>query len=236
MDKVYAGLRNLYVYGLKKSPKYWNQKFCEFMYKESFKKSVNYPCLIYRKGDTNTKEFMYVLLYVDHLLFFGSNLKQINNFKKSLCENFKMKDLGLACNYLGIQIEQDICSNNVTKVHQKNYLCKILYNYNMSECRSIDTPIEQNFKFNILKRDESESPEIEKSCRKLIGSLLCACYTRPDLCLAVSILSRFQNCASLLLFECLKRVLRYIEGTLDLCLIYDVNNVSNDKMLEGSFL
>lgn len=44
--------------------------------------------------------------------------------------------------------------------------------------------------------------------------------TRPDLCSSISLLSRYQNCASEKLLVSLKRVLRYIKGTLELNLVY----------------
>lgn len=110
------------IYGLKKSPKYWNTKFNSFMTKESFLRSKNDPCL-YVKQIGN--DFIYVLLFVDDLLYFGCNKNQVNNFKNSICKNFKMKDLGLASNYLGINIKQDL-GNYVTVINQKKYLLKLL--------------------------------------------------------------------------------------------------------------
>ena len=37
--------------------------------------------------------------------------------------------------------------------------------------------------------------------------------TRPDILIAVSILSRFMNCASEMHLKVAKRVIRYVEGT-----------------------
>lgn len=92
----------------------------------------------------------------------------------------------------------------------------------MSDCNPVSTPIEQNFKFEILKREKSECPEIEKKCRQLIGSLMYAvCGTRPDLCVSVCFLSRYQHCASIMLYKALKRILRYIKGTLNYSLVYN---------------
>lgn len=44
--------------------------------------------------------------------------------------------------------------------------------------------------------------------------------TRPDICAVVNILSRYQNSASTLLYKLLLKILIYLKGTLDLCLIY----------------
>lgn len=44
--------------------------------------------------------------------------------------------------------------------------------------------------------------------------------TRPDLCFAVSMLSRYQKCANNVLLAALKRVLRYVKHTIDYKLVY----------------
>lgn len=94
----------------------------------------------------------------------------------------------------------------------------------MTDCKTVDTPLDQNFKFEMLARENCESKEIVKKCRQLIGSLLYAVSgSRPDLSVAVNFLSRYQHCASIALYKSLKRVLRYVKGTLDLSLVYSSN-------------
>lgn len=212
------------LYGLKKSPKYWNAKFNTFMLDESFIRSKNDPCLYVKRSGN---DYINLLLYIDDLLYFGSNERQVNDFKNKICGRFKMKDMGLASNYLGINIKQDY-SSGITVINQKKYLLKLLDLYQMSNCKTVSTPIEQNFNFELLKKEKSESEEIEKDCRSLVGSLLYATTTRPDICVAVGFLSRYVHCASVALFKCLKRVLRYISGTTDLSLIYKYNKESQN--------
>lgn len=55
-------------------------------------------------------------------------------------------------------------------------------------------------------------------------AMLC---TRPDLCIAVNILSRYQNKNNKELWNCLKRVLRYIKGSINLKLTYQKNSFNN---------
>lgn len=204
------------LYGLKKSPKNWNCKFNNFMLDEEFIRSKNDPCLYFKCSGS---DYIYLLLFVDDLLYFGSNAQLVNDFKNNVCNRFKMKDLGLASNYLGINIKQDY-SNGITTINQKKYLQKLLDLYQMSNCKTVSTPMEQNFNFELLKKEKSESVEIEKDCRSLVGSLLYATTTRPDLCVAVGFLSRYVHCASVALYKCLKRIMRYIKGTIDLSLVY----------------
>lgn len=217
---------NKSIYGLKKSPRYWNTKFNDFMVKENFERSKNDPCLYFKRTDGN---YIYVLLFVDDLLYFGNNEALVNDFKNALCKNFQMKDLGLASTYLGININQNL-KNCVTTINQKDYILKLLDKYQMSNCKTVETPIEQNFNFEVLKKEKSESPEIEKECRSLVGSLLYVTCTRPDLSVVVGFLSRYVHCASSALFKCLKRILRYLKGSVDLSLTYKCEN-QNPKLL-----
>lgn len=165
--------------------------------------------------------------------FFGSNESEIVAFKKALNDNFKMKDLSYAKSFLAINIQQDV-QKGVTTINQENYLKKILAKHSMSDCKPISTPIDQNFNFDQLKRDISESIETERICRQIIGSLLYAASgSRPDLCVVIGFLSRYQHCASEALYKVLKRVLRYIKGKLSLSLVY---NASKSKELTVGYV
>lgn len=113
---------NKSLYGLKKSPKYWNDKFNSVMINQGFIRSQNDPCLYYRC--CNVKK-IYVLLYVDDLLIFGSNLNDIDDLKSVLNKEFEMKDLGCLTNFLGIDVKQD-CNSGVTELnHTKNHTWKM---------------------------------------------------------------------------------------------------------------
>jgi hypothetical protein len=46
-----------------------------------------------------------VTVYVDNILIIGKNRAVIDLFKKNLSAHFKIKDLGEAVNYLGIEIK-----------------------------------------------------------------------------------------------------------------------------------
>lgn len=72
------------LYGLKNSPKNWNDKFYELMIKLSFVRSEYEYCLYIKVTDTYK---IYVLIYVDDLLLAGTNEKEIENMIQIL--NFK---------------------------------------------------------------------------------------------------------------------------------------------------
>lgn len=135
-----------------------------------------------------------------------------------------MKDSGLLTDYLGLEIVQDTENSKIT-VTQKKYLLSVLKRFNMQDCYPVDTPMDKNFDYTLLLKVKSESPMLENLCRQIIGCMMYAMLgSRPDLCCSISILSRYQSCASTDLLNCLKRVLRYIKGTLDLKLCFKKSN------------
>jgi Reverse transcriptase (RNA-dependent DNA polymerase) len=56
---------------------------------------------------------MIVTVYVDDILIIGKNRAVIDLFKKSLSAHFKIKDLGEAVDYLGIEIKQNISDGTI---------------------------------------------------------------------------------------------------------------------------
>lgn len=82
--------------------------------------------------------------------------------------------------------------------------------------------------YNALNSDEN----IDVPCRNLIGCLMYIMLcTRPDLSTAVNILSRYSNKSNEELWKCLKRVLRYLKGTVNLKLTFTKNLNCNNMFL-----
>lgn len=135
-----------------------------------------------------------------------------------------MKDLGLLDYFLGISVEQ-VHEDGKIVLNQKQYLNNVLLKFGMINCKPINTPMDCNFNYDCLKFEKSESPDTENKCRQIIGCIMYAMLgTRPDLCSSISLLSRYQNCASEGLLIALKRVLRYIKGSIELKLTYCKKN------------
>lgn len=127
---------NKSIYGLKKSPRYWNQTFDEVVSSEGYVKSSKDGCL-YTKSNDSVK--MFLLLYVDDILLFGNCNTEIRSLKEVLSKSFKMKDMGKISKYLDMNIEQDL-KKGITKISQTEYLKNILEIYGMSECKPLSLP------------------------------------------------------------------------------------------------
>jgi hypothetical protein len=90
----------------------------------------------------------------------------------------------------------------------------------MEKFKSINPPIELSPSENL----ESESIIGVKTYRELLGSLLySALITRPDICTAVNFY-RFQNNVTEIQWKGLKRILKYLKGTVNVGLQYQSND------------
>ncbi|XP_047340122.1 secreted RxLR effector protein 161-like [Impatiens glandulifera] len=76
-----------FLYRPKQAPRAWNERIDEY-----FKKN-EYEHVLYTKKSEN--DMMVFALYVDDLIFTGSNAKLIKEFKEVMKKEFEMTDLGL---------------------------------------------------------------------------------------------------------------------------------------------
>ena len=83
------------------------------------------------------------------------------------------------------------------KIHQKNYIDEIIKEYDLKSEKEATIPIQPNHKLTVDLCDEKEKLREEldpTKYRAAIGKLmyLMIC-TRPDICYAVAVLSRFMS-------------------------------------------
>ncbi|XP_028806362.1 uncharacterized protein LOC114761201 [Neltuma alba] len=130
-----------------------------------------------------------------------------------------MTDLGTMSYFLGMEIKQD---QQGIFINQKKYAKEILNRFGMEGSKAIATPMNQKEK---LSKNDAVEKDDEGIYRSLIGYLMHLTTTRPDILYAVSVLSRFLHCATLNHYKAVKRVIRYIKGTLDYGIRYKRNQV-----------
>lgn len=71
-----------------------------------------------------------------------------------------------------------------------------------------------------LNKDESGKPVDSTLYKSMVGGLRYLVYTRPDVAFAVGIMSRFMERPTTMHLSAVKRILRYIKGTLEYGLVY----------------
>lgn len=122
---------------------------------------------------------------------------------------FHMTDLGLLHYYLGLEVNQT--RDDIT-LGQKTYAAKILENAGLAGCNPNCIPMEPRLKLS----KASTAPGVDPMAyRSIVGSLLYLVNTRPDLAFSVGYVTCFMEKPTTEHLAAVKRILRYIAGTLD---------------------
>ncbi|KAK9181573.1 hypothetical protein WN944_024711 [Citrus x changshan-huyou] len=183
---------NKFLYGLKQAPRCWYKRFDSFIMSLGYNRLSSDHCAYYKRLEDN--DFIILLLYVDDMLVAGPNKDRIQELKAQLAREFEMKDLGPVNKILVMQIYRDR-NNRKIWLSQKNYLKKILRRFNMQDCKSISTPLPVNFKLS-----SSMCPSNEAERKKMSQGPYASAVGKH--------------------WIAVKRILRYIKGTLDVALCY----------------
>ncbi|XP_031617619.1 secreted RxLR effector protein 161-like, partial [Contarinia nasturtii] len=129
-----------------------------------------------------------------------------------------MKDLGTASEVLNIRIKYDR-QKGILSLDQRKYAEEILRRFNMFDCDPVKLPSDPN-----QKLSSKMSPTTENELRQMeiipyrgaVGSILhLAQCTRPDLSFSVTNVSQFNQNPGQAHWKAVKRILRYIKGTLN---------------------
>ena len=117
---------------------------------------------------------------------------------------------------LGVNFEQIEGSISMS---QKQYLLKLLEKYNLNEANIVATPMDMNVK--LVKNDGYSKKVNPIHYQSMVGSLLHAARTtRSDISHAVGVVSKFNSEPTEAHLTAVKRIFRYLKGTLDLVLQY----------------
>jgi hypothetical protein len=201
----YVCLLKKSLYGLKQAPRAWYQRFTEYVATLGFSHSTcDHSLFIYHNGNDTA----YILLYVDDIILTASsdNLRQFIMSKLS-CE-FSMKDLGPLSYFLGISVTR---RSDGIFLSQHKYAEEIIERAAMSSCKSVSTPVDTKAKLSGLSGNPYHNPS---EYRSLAGALQYLTFTRPDIAYAVQQVCLFMHDPRTQHMTALKRIIRYIKGTI----------------------
>ncbi|GLT44417.1 hypothetical protein SLA2020_183190 [Shorea laevis] len=206
------------LYGLKQAPQAWFDKWSIFLLKLGFSCSIADPSPF----TYHTHQGMLpLLIYVDDMILTGSNLTLVEWCISELARELAIKDLGHLHYFLGIEVHTNkfglfLC--------QSKYAHELLQKAQMVGCKPISTPMAIKTHSSSLTTSAFQNPTFYRS---IIRGLQYLTFTRPDLSFAVNHVSQFMHAPTLEHFQLVKRILRYLGGTLD----YGMR-ISNQSTLE----
>lgn len=206
------------LYGLRQAPRAWYAKLNQCLEKLGFAKCP-YEHAVYTKREKT--EVLIVGVYVDDLLVTGTNISLIKQFKAEMSKVFDMSDLGKLSHYLGIEVNQ---TGDFIELKQASYAKKVLERIGMADCKSTKYPMEPTLQ---LHKDDDETPVNPTEYKSVVGGLRYLVHTRPDIAYAVGLVSRYMERPTVMYWNAVKRILRYLKGTLDYGLVYSKGGRNN---------
>jgi histone deacetylase 1/2 len=205
-DKGLVGRLNKALYGLKQAARQWQ------LYLNRILLDLGFTCLISDNSIyVHSKLAMYIAVYVDDILVFAKDLKDINNLFSNLeAKDLDITNLGPVIEFLGIQITYD--KGKYLSLSQEGYITRLIDRYNKGKLKPLSKPYLEGLP--IDPNDSTASKEDINQFQKEIGALIyLTIYTRPDLSFRVGQLARFMSNPSKNHFKALDHIWSYVNKT-----------------------
>ena len=200
---------NKSIYGLKQSARLWNRKIRRMLLSKGYYQTHSDHCVFVHPI---TK--IIVAIWVDDIIIAGKTTEDINELKDQLNKAFEMKDLGELKYFLGMQVYRDRMKRQI-HINQSGYIKTILERFNLLDCNPVSTPIATGTQLRKSTQDDNiidDPREYQSITGSQMYAMLC---TRPDTAYAISQLSQYNNAPNKTHYAVVKRVLRYLKGTID---------------------
>nr|GEZ30432.1 uncharacterized mitochondrial protein AtMg00810-like [Tanacetum cinerariifolium] len=157
---------------------------------------------------------MLIQIYFDDIIFGSTNLKYCTKFSELMVKRFKISMIGEMKFFLGLQVNQ--FSNGIF-INQSKYILDILKRFGIENCDTVPTPMVEQAKFKLYLVGK---PVDHTDYRSMIGSLIYVTSNRPDIMFATYMCARYQANPNEYHVSAVKRIFRYLKGTINLGLWY----------------
>ncbi|KAF5465144.1 hypothetical protein F2P56_015175 [Juglans regia] len=199
------------IYGLKQAPRAWFAQLSSWLLDYGFNASRADPFLFILN---HSNVHIYFLVYVDDIVITASLPSAIDSLILDLGRAFPVKDLGRLSYFLGIEVDY---TSTGLMLSQRKYIKALFTRSNMLLAKPISSPMAAS-----LKLSKFDSPDFEDATlyRSIVGGLQYLSLTRPDISFAVNKIFQFKHSPKNSHWSAVKRVLRYLKGTVNLGLLF----------------
>lgn len=193
------------LYGLKQAPRAWYSELKTYLTTIGFRNSLSDTSLFILK---HNGDYVYLLVYVDDILVTGGSPTLVQQIIDAIARKFSIKDMGNLGYFLGIEA---IRSSRGLHLMQRKYIIDLLTKTNMLNAKHAPTPLPSSPKLTVKSGTPLSDPH--EYCR-IVCSLQYLALMRPDVSYADNKLSQFMHMPTTDHLQAVKRVLRYLSGTL----------------------
>ncbi|XP_024200487.1 uncharacterized mitochondrial protein AtMg00810-like [Rosa chinensis] len=138
----------------------------------------------------------------------GSHDRLLQSFIDALARGFDIKDLGPLHYFLSVQVHT---FSHGLHLNQVKYAHDLLFKHDMLLTKPMSTPMSAK---DALTATDGALLDNPTNFRTLVGALQYLTITRPDIAFAVNSVSQFMSQPRLPHLVAVKRILRYVKGTL----------------------
>ena len=150
----------------------------------------------------------YILLYVDDIILITSSHNLRRSIMTPLASELAMKDLGSLSYFLGIVVTRHVGGLFLS---QSTYVSEIIARAGMASCKPSATPVDTKQKLSTSAGTPYDDPTLYRS---LAGALQYLTFTHPDISYAFQQVCLHMHAPCIDHMLALKRILRYVQGTL----------------------
>ena len=193
------------MYGDPLAPRTWMNDFAKNLIQFGLQQSPHEPTVYFMQG-------LLVIVFVDDIMYAGEPTK-LNKLEKHVQQKYEGSFQLPLTDYLGFEIEK---INNNLHLSQRKYITKAMEEHNVVS-RRVSSPLPGT----LLVKDLEKGTLLEnkKEYQALMGSLnFVSLGTRPDVTFAVNLLARYQQTPTKETLSLAKRVLQYLNSTIQLTL------------------
>ena len=199
------------LYGLKQASRCWNQRFVDEIGKFGLKQSLNDSYIFVRD---HKREILILGIYVDDGVVISSNQEEADELIAHLERSFEVTTS--TGQFLGMKVTRE--ENGDVVLSQKAYTGRVLRRFRMQDSCPVSTPLDRSQ--SVCSSNSSERAE-QFPYREAVGCLnFLAVVTRPDIAYAVGVAGRSLQHPGPADVRLVKRILRYLKGTMDYELRY----------------
>ncbi|PKI66392.1 hypothetical protein CRG98_013194 [Punica granatum] len=151
---------------------------------------------------------IFLLVSVDDIILTGTPGAPFQSILATLHKEFALKDLGPLHFFLGMEAKSDSAGLYLT---QSKYIHDIIVRTSMLDCKPISSPVAAGSRLSLHDGHPFEDPSLYRS---VVGCLQYLSLTRPDIAYAVNQVYQFMHKPSVTHWLAVKRILRYLKGTI----------------------
>ena len=203
------------LYGLRQSPRLFNQHLHASLTTLGFKACTFDPCL-YHHAECGA----YLVIVVDDMILASPSDAFTANFAAEMRKVYDIKDLGVPEYVIGVRIS---VMPHAIKFTQDRYIEDMHAEHQPGDKPTSTPAVPSEVLCLTGVHGQAESPLLPdaKIFRSLVGSLMYALITRPDVAAAVSMVARYLAKPRVAHLQAAHRILRYLHHTRTKSLIFN---------------